>query len=84
MTGPQPKITLRLSHPDYASDREWGELQRQQGITLESLRDQAATIVMKTKDADQQTRMRREVGELRLILQSALNRLESLEQEIKD
>jgi hypothetical protein len=46
----QPKIALRLSHPDYAYDKEWGKLEREQGVTHELLRDQTATIVMKKRN----------------------------------
>lgn len=42
-----PTILLRFSHPDYVDDAEWGSLQREQYVTLESLRNQTATIVMK-------------------------------------
>ena len=44
------EIELHLSHPDHVSDEiEWGVLQRQQGVTLKSLRDQTAKIVLVRK-----------------------------------
>ncbi|MCA9015284.1 MAG: hypothetical protein KDA77_08115 [Planctomycetaceae bacterium] len=48
-----PKIALKLSHQDYVEDRYPGQLQRVQKITLESLRNQSATIVMKTRNPTQ-------------------------------
>jgi BlaR1 peptidase M56/Carboxypeptidase regulatory-like domain len=39
-------IRLKLSHPDYISDREWGESQDQQGVDLKALRSRQATIIM--------------------------------------
>ncbi len=47
----RPRILLRLSHPRYVGDSEWGRLQSEQNITDESLRNQTATIVMK-RDAE--------------------------------
>jgi RNA polymerase sigma factor (sigma-70 family) len=44
---PPLEIELHLSHPDYISDdMGWGDLQHRQGITLRSLRDQSAKIVL--------------------------------------
>lgn len=44
------ELELHLSHPDYVSDEMgWGDLQRRQGITLRSLRDQSAKIVLLRK-----------------------------------
>jgi protocatechuate 3,4-dioxygenase beta subunit len=41
-------VTLRLkvSHPDYASDTAWGQLQDEAGITTESLRHETATLTL--------------------------------------
>ena len=39
-------LRLKLSHPDYVSDRQWGELQEAQGIDLKALRSRKATIIM--------------------------------------
>ncbi|HEX5444549.1 MAG TPA: carboxypeptidase-like regulatory domain-containing protein, partial [Pirellulales bacterium] len=39
-------IRLRLSHPKYIGDDEWGRLQKEQHVTLESLRDETAMIAM--------------------------------------
>jgi hypothetical protein len=47
---PGPKIALHFSHPDYAETKEWGRLQREQGVTLKSLRDQTATIALKQRE----------------------------------
>ena len=44
-----PELGLKLSHPDFQSDIRFGQLQRQQGITLESLRSQTAVIVMQRR-----------------------------------
>jgi hypothetical protein len=49
---PEPllEIELHLRHPDYISDEiGWGDLQRRQGITLKSVRDQTAKIVLLRK-----------------------------------
>ena len=40
-------LSLRFKHPDYESDATGGHLQNQQGISLEALRAQKATLVMK-------------------------------------
>ena len=39
-------LRLKLSHPDYVSDREWGTSQDQQGVDLKALRGRKATIIM--------------------------------------
>ena len=39
-------ISVKLSHPDYSDDSNWGDLQRAQGITTEKLRNGDAKIVM--------------------------------------
>ncbi|HAH43759.1 MAG TPA: hypothetical protein DCM07_02680, partial [Planctomycetaceae bacterium] len=44
-----PELGLKLTHPDFSGDIRLGQLQRQQGITLESLRTQTATIVMQRR-----------------------------------
>ena len=40
-------LKLRLTHPDYISDTEWGLLQGQQGVGLKALRTRKATITMR-------------------------------------
>jgi len=44
--GDDVSVDLMLSHRQYASDYEWGNSQKKQQVTMESLRDQTATIVM--------------------------------------
>ena len=44
--GDDVQVRIKLSHPDYINDSNWGELQRQQFVTTRSLRDQTAEIVM--------------------------------------
>ena len=44
---PQTKLSLLFTHPDFASDNEWGEAQKRLGITDTMLRDETATIAMK-------------------------------------
>ncbi len=39
-------IQIRLCHPKYIGDDEWGRLQKEQQVTLASLRDETAVIVM--------------------------------------
>jgi beta-lactamase regulating signal transducer with metallopeptidase domain/thiol-disulfide isomerase/thioredoxin len=41
------ELGLKLSHPDYISDPEWGTSQEQQGIDLKALRARTATITMR-------------------------------------
>jgi outer membrane lipoprotein-sorting protein len=43
------KLTLKVSHPDYQSDADWGGLQKEQKMTLEELRKQKATLIMQRK-----------------------------------
>lgn len=44
------RIELHLVHSGYVSDeRAWGDLQREQGVTHASLRDQSAKIVLQRK-----------------------------------
>ncbi len=40
-------LRLKLSHPEYVSDREWGETQDQQAIDLKALRSRKATIALR-------------------------------------
>ena len=41
------QVAVKLSHPDYQSDYEWGYSQKQQGVTTKSLREGTGTIVMR-------------------------------------
>lgn len=43
------EILLKVSHPDYVSDSEYGGLQNEQSVTTQSLREQTAQIVMRHK-----------------------------------
>ena len=45
--GDDLELRLKLSHPDYISDPEWGTMQDQQGIDLKSLRARTAAITMR-------------------------------------
>jgi len=49
---PDKDVSIKVTHPDYLSDRYGGELQRAQKVTSESLRAQQATIVMRRGSAD--------------------------------
>lgn len=40
------EFRLKFTHPDYVSDSQWGELQREQSITTGMLRDGTAKIVL--------------------------------------
>jgi beta-lactamase regulating signal transducer with metallopeptidase domain/uncharacterized GH25 family protein/thiol-disulfide isomerase/thioredoxin/Leucine-rich repeat (LRR) protein len=40
------RLSLRLNHPNYASDQHWGDLQNGQNVTLAAFRAKTATIVM--------------------------------------
>jgi protocatechuate 3,4-dioxygenase beta subunit len=40
------KLRLSVTHPDYIGDLTWGGLQDLQKVTMDSLRDQEATIVL--------------------------------------
>lgn len=40
------EVLVMLGHPDYISESKWGGLQKEQEITMRSLRDGSATIVM--------------------------------------
>lgn len=44
--GDDVDVRVKLSHPDYIDDRDWGELQKEQHITTTALRAQTAVIVM--------------------------------------
>jgi beta-lactamase regulating signal transducer with metallopeptidase domain len=44
--GEEGEVLLSFIHPDYVSDLTWGGLQGIQNVTLQSLRQQKATIVM--------------------------------------
>ncbi len=44
--GEEYQVTLKLTHPDYISDFEWGLLQRIQAVTTKMLREQKATLTM--------------------------------------
>ena len=44
--GDDVKVRIKLSHPDYINDREWGQLQREQFVTAKALRAETAEIVM--------------------------------------
>jgi beta-lactamase regulating signal transducer with metallopeptidase domain/thiol-disulfide isomerase/thioredoxin len=41
------QLRLRIAHPDYISDSEWGGLQEQQGVGLKELRTRKAMITMR-------------------------------------
>ena len=43
------KLLVKISHPEYIGDETLGGLQKEQNITLESLRYQKATIIMHRK-----------------------------------
>ena len=40
------QVHVKLSHPDYTNDQEWGGLQSEQNVRMESLRDSSSSIVM--------------------------------------
>jgi hypothetical protein len=44
--GDDVEVKLMLGHAKYISDYAWGEMQMRQDVTMTSLRDQTATIVM--------------------------------------
>lgn len=44
--GDDVKVSIKLSHPDYIDDKDWGSLQKEQLVTTQALRDQTAVIVM--------------------------------------
>ncbi len=41
------ELRLKFSHADYISDREWGEMQDQQGVDLKALRSRQAAIILR-------------------------------------
>ncbi len=45
--GNNVEVLLKLGHPDFISDPNWGTLQKEQGITTEALRAGTATIKMR-------------------------------------
>jgi len=45
--GDDISVQVKLTHPDYVRDLRWGGLQEEQGVTMKSLRDRTAKIVMK-------------------------------------
>ena len=44
--GDQVEVSVKLTHPNYISDTAWGSLQHEQAVTMQSLRDGTAKIVM--------------------------------------
>ena len=54
-------IAIRVRHPDYV-DNDWGEIQTQQNISLEALREQSATIRL-WKRGDNNQRMMKQKSE---------------------
>jgi hypothetical protein len=44
--GQEGRVLLKLSHPDYISDFNWGGMQRIEHISVDSLRRREATLVM--------------------------------------
>ncbi len=44
--GDDDDVRIKLSHRDYIDDRDWGQLQKEQHVTIKSLRAQTAVIVM--------------------------------------
>ena len=45
--GNNVEVRLKLGHPDFISDPNWGTMQEEQGITMEALRAGKATIKMR-------------------------------------
>jgi beta-lactamase regulating signal transducer with metallopeptidase domain/thiol-disulfide isomerase/thioredoxin len=45
--GDDVKVLLSLTHPDFISDAQWGNLQKEQGIEMPALRAQTASITMR-------------------------------------
>ncbi|HTU26680.1 MAG TPA: carboxypeptidase-like regulatory domain-containing protein [Pirellulales bacterium] len=45
--GGDGNLRIKLTHPDYISDMNWGESQQNQNVALESLRSQSAVLVMR-------------------------------------
>ncbi len=44
--GDAVKVSIKLSHPDYIDDKDWGTLQKEQFVTTQALRAKTAAIVM--------------------------------------
>jgi len=44
--GDDVDVRIKLSHPDYIDDHDWGELQKEQHVATKALRAQTAMIVM--------------------------------------
>ncbi len=44
--GDDVDVRVKLSHPDYTDDHDWGQLQKEQHVTTKALRAQTAVIVM--------------------------------------
>jgi beta-lactamase regulating signal transducer with metallopeptidase domain/thiol-disulfide isomerase/thioredoxin len=44
--GDDVDVLIKLSHPDYINDRDWGQLQKEQHVTTKALRAQTAVIAM--------------------------------------
>ncbi len=49
--GDNVQLSLKLSHPDYVSDEDWGGLQGDQQVTVCALRAQTAVIVLRRPSA---------------------------------
>lgn len=45
--GDDVEVLLKISHPNYLGDEEWGGLQKAQRITMKSLRERTGTVVMR-------------------------------------
>ena len=45
--GENVAVVLKLGHPDYIADANWGDMQKEQGIDMKSLRARTATIKMR-------------------------------------
>jgi protocatechuate 3,4-dioxygenase beta subunit len=43
------KLSVKITHPEYIGDEDWGGLQKEQKITLEDFRQQKGTIVLRRK-----------------------------------
>ena len=44
--GDKIQVRVKLTHPNYINDTTWGGLQQEQGVTMDELRAESATIVM--------------------------------------
>ena len=45
--GENVAVLLKLGHPDYIADADWGTMQQEQGVDMKSLRARTATIKMR-------------------------------------